>query len=327
MVVRNEFMFEDDDIGEEVGMGGAATNGDGCGKGRVWAARAARQEFVNVRGRPAVFLFTAGEVLGPEHVVRLREVLGSRQFDELDLVIDSEGGNIHVAYQVVELLRRRTRKLYACVPRFAMSAATLLCLGADQIVLDEIAHLGPLDAQWYEEGKGGEGDFFSALSPIRALDHLRQFSLQTLDEAVDLIARRSGMGLDDCLQHGVGLVGVTTGPLFQRVDAQKLGAYLRGLAVAYEYGERLLARYSRLDPGRRSAALGRLVYGYPAHDFVIDGHELREMGFDVQHFSDEEQPVVQRLCNTIDPDWVAVTCMLPGAPADGAGAGPDTQAF
>lgn len=51
------------------------------------------------------------------------------------------------------------------------------------------------------------------------------------------------------------------------------------------------------------------------------------MGFDVQHFSDEEQPVVQRLCATFDPDWVAITLMLPGAPVGGAGPGPAGEAF
>ena len=45
------------------------------------------------------------------------------------------------------------------MPFWAKSAATLLCLGADKIVLGEHAELGPLDVQIYEEKKAGTGDW------------------------------------------------------------------------------------------------------------------------------------------------------------------------
>lgn len=91
-------------------------------------------------------------------VLRLRDVLGSTMFEELDLVINSGGGSIHAAYQIIELLRLHTKRLNACVPFYAKSAATLLCVGSDTIIIDELAQLGPLDTQIYEERKAGKMD-------------------------------------------------------------------------------------------------------------------------------------------------------------------------
>ena len=81
--------------------------------------------FADARGRPAVFLFLA-ESMSLTHVVRLRNVLGNQMFEELDLVVNSGGGSIHAAYQIVELLRLHTERLFACVPFYVKSAATLL---------------------------------------------------------------------------------------------------------------------------------------------------------------------------------------------------------
>lgn len=48
-------------------------------------------DFVNIRGRPAMFLFLT-ESMNLGHVFQMREALGSRKFEEMDLVIHSGGG-------------------------------------------------------------------------------------------------------------------------------------------------------------------------------------------------------------------------------------------
>ena len=98
------------------------------------------QPFASLRGRPAVFLVTDEyEPLATDQLFQLRDALGDRQFEEIDLVIHSGGGDINVAYQMVELVRLHTMRLFACVPLYAKSAATLLCLGADEIFLEAIS--------------------------------------------------------------------------------------------------------------------------------------------------------------------------------------------
>ena len=271
----------------------------------------APRAFATVRGRPAVFLFLF-EPLGLLHVLHLRSVLGDRQFEELDLVIHSGGGSIHAAYQVVELLRLHAKVIHACVPLYAKSAATLLCLGADIIALDELAQLGPLDAQIYEEKSGGKREFTSALNPFKTLEQIQQFSLETLDISVKMIAARSGMGLDECLKHAVDFVRNTTDPLLKQLNPEKLGEYSRALAVGTEYGSRLLRRrFTSWDEEKRTEIIEKLVHGYPSHDSIIDYHELQEMGFRVDLFSGSERGVVQDLFKSIASEENVVDLVLP----------------
>src|SRR5215213_770785 len=133
------------------------------------------QNFVDARGIPAVFLILPDKMDMPD-VMDLRDRLRDKDFEELDVVIHTGGGDIHSAYLMIALLRLHAKKLNACVPIVAKSAGTLVCIGADKIVLDEVAQLGPLDTQVDENRIGGmanEGtNFSSALDPFKSLDHL-----------------------------------------------------------------------------------------------------------------------------------------------------------
>src|SRR5690349_11990236 len=67
--------------------------------------------------------------------------------EEVDLLISSLGGDPLTAWRIMSLLRGRFRRVGALVPFNAFSAATLLALGADEIVLHPHASLGPIDPQ------------------------------------------------------------------------------------------------------------------------------------------------------------------------------------
>ena len=106
------------------------------------------------------------------------------------------------------------------------------------------------------------------------------------------------MDMDQCLKHAVNFVLGTTAPLFTQLDPEKLGQYGRELAVASEYGKNLLRRYASRrgwDKEYEAAILGKLVYGYPSHAYVIAYRELMEMGFNVNLFSKDESVVVNNL--------------------------------
>lgn len=254
--------------------------------------------FVDKRGRPCVFLVLL-EPLAPAHLSELQLALGDHHFNDLDIMIHSTGGNIHTAYQIVELLRLHTKRLIACVPFYAKSAATLLCLGADEIRMDRLAHLGPLDTQVFEDARG-KAEFMSALNPFKALEQLQAFSLEALNASVKMLVQRSGLSLNECIKHAIEFVVGTTTPLFSQMNPEKLGEYSRALAIGSEYGDRLLSRSGWDDPRRRSVVLNELVHGYPSHDYIIDYHELQKLGLNVKLFTPEEG----------DAAYEAMTCLL-----------------
>lgn len=70
--------------------------------------------------------------------------------ENLDLVIHSPGGDGTAAEKMLDLCRKFcSGKLRLVVPLYAKSAATLLALGADEILMGETSELGPIDAQVY----------------------------------------------------------------------------------------------------------------------------------------------------------------------------------
>jgi hypothetical protein len=66
---------------------------------------------------------------------------------ELDLIIHSPGGSPEAAEQMVSYLRTQFDYIRAFVPLQAKSAATMIALGCDEIVLGLHSELGPIDPQ------------------------------------------------------------------------------------------------------------------------------------------------------------------------------------
>src|SRR5260370_12709971 len=80
----------------------------------------------------------------------------SSRTTELDFLIASFGGDPMVAWRIMSLIRQRgIDKVSVLIPQSAYSAATLLALGADEIVMHPNSHLGPVDMQitTFSEGK------------------------------------------------------------------------------------------------------------------------------------------------------------------------------
>ena len=71
----------------------------------------------------------------PEHV------------EGIDVLVVSDGGDPMVAWRAITLLRERTDHLAILIPQGAYSAATLLALGADEILMHPNSNLGPVDPQ------------------------------------------------------------------------------------------------------------------------------------------------------------------------------------
>lgn len=66
---------------------------------------------------------------------------------EIDFLIISNGGDAITALRIMNLLRERFDKVTVLLPYVAYSAATILSLGADEIIMHPYSNLGPTDPQ------------------------------------------------------------------------------------------------------------------------------------------------------------------------------------
>jgi hypothetical protein len=94
--------------------------------------------------------------------------------EDLHLMLISQGGDGEVAVRIVRAAQARCARLTVILPDYAKSAATLLALGAHQILMGPTSDLGPVDPQF----PVGDFDLVSAKDMIaaveRALDDVAQ---------------------------------------------------------------------------------------------------------------------------------------------------------
>ncbi|MHB8145974.1 MAG: SDH family Clp fold serine proteinase [Vulcanimicrobiaceae bacterium] len=67
--------------------------------------------------------------------------------DEVDLVLQSPGGSAEATEMIVEHLRARFKHMRVLIPGTAKSAATMLALCGNELVMDGLSECGPIDPQ------------------------------------------------------------------------------------------------------------------------------------------------------------------------------------
>src|SRR5262249_16028511 len=103
------------------------------------------KELEGIRDRPLIIYVTSGRggqhgQLGKMDADAIPELCDQlerlpKQLKGIDLLVISDGGDPMVAWRAVTLLRERSDHLAVLVPNGAYSAATLLALGANEIVM------------------------------------------------------------------------------------------------------------------------------------------------------------------------------------------------
>ena len=87
----------------------------------------------------------------------LRRIAGTTdKLKRLDLFLYSHGGDVSVPWRVVSMAREYADEVNVIVPYHCHSAATMICLGADEIVMGRKGELSPIDLTLNRVG-GGTG--------------------------------------------------------------------------------------------------------------------------------------------------------------------------
>jgi ClpP class serine protease len=101
-----------------------------------------RQESLSLLGFPLVRYIDIDDA---ESILRaIRETPPGRA---IEIILHTPGGLVLAAQQIAVALADHNGHVTAVVPHYAMSGGTMIALGADEIILDEHAALGPVDPQ------------------------------------------------------------------------------------------------------------------------------------------------------------------------------------
>jgi len=136
----------------------------------------------------ANFNSPGGNQIGDQDINMLMNALHGLKGDKLDLIIHSPGGLAEAAAQIVNYLRCKYKYIRAIIPHKAMSAATMLACGCDEIVMGKHSAIGPIDPQIYMPNSGR---IISAQSILDEFDAAKQEVLNNPNSAVFWSARIS----------------------------------------------------------------------------------------------------------------------------------------
>jgi hypothetical protein len=200
---------------------------------------------------------------------------------ELDIVVESNGGDADAAYKTALVVRAWCAGARVLVPSWAKSAATLFSLCADRISMPPaIAELGPLDAQVTDPRNPARS--MSALDGYQSVEYIRDYALQTQHLAVMQMLDRTKarVPLGEILGYASSFANDVVSPIMSQVRPLDFGGWGRTLDIGKVYAGRLLERFNMRDSAQDPhEAADRLVYGYPHHGFVIDLDEAADLGF------------------------------------------------
>lgn len=143
-----------------------------------------------------------------EDLLVLSDLVEPWEGDQLDLIVESQGGQVEVVEQMVAYLRQNCRHLRCFVPHLAAGAATLLVLAGDEIWLDDRGALGPLDSSILLPRRGTDGaatpEYVSASNILtgfeRARETLRAEGEASLPAYVPLLERYDLHLFEQCHQ-------------------------------------------------------------------------------------------------------------------------------
>ena len=243
------------------------------------------RQIVAIRKNPLLVLDL--KEVNKQATLQLNDLLRGRCFEVLDVILQTPGGDIDAAFVIAKILRKRASQLNIIVPLYAKSAGTLICLAADNLFMNDLSELGPLDSQIPEVRDGGAPEYISALNGFKALEQVQLHTIETLDITTKLLLERSQMKIPEAVHLASEFSGKTSGTLYSRLDPAKIGEYARALEIGERYGKLILTRYMNWPVEKADRTIKTLVKQYPSHGFVIDAEELASLGLPAQEMEKE----------------------------------------
>ena len=198
----------------------------------------------------------------------------------ISLFLHTRGGSTLAAWSLVNLIRQFTERLEIIVPAKAHSAGTLMCLGADSIMMTRQATLGPIDPSV----NGPLNPEIPGAPPQQRAP----VSVEAINGYIAFAKNEAGLSSEEAR------LGVLRA-LSDRVHPLVLGEVYRSRAQIRMLGGRLIKGHLT-DENRIKKVLDFLCSESGSHDYTIYRQEARdELGLRVERPTDETYAIIRDL--------------------------------
>ena len=188
------------------------------------------------------------------------------------MFIKSDGGSGIAALRIISTLRNYCKNITALIPANCASAATMMALGANEIVMGPLAYLTAVDTSLKH-----------AMSPIDNGNERVSVSMDELNRVIKLWKMHEKDNDENPYKS-----------LYNYIHPLVFGAVDRASSLSLKICCELL-RYHMTDESKIQNISERLNSDYPAHDYPILFREAEEIGLHVQKMDNELNEMLQEL--------------------------------
>jgi Serine dehydrogenase proteinase len=175
--------------------------------------------------------------------------------DKIDLVLRSTGGVAEIPWRILSVLRCFCEELEVITPRAAMSGATHIAIGADNLVMSPFSALGSVDPTRNH-----------ALLPRDAQGTPTPASVQDLKHCLEFLKRNVS---------DKEPIGPLVGQLFNHVHPLAIGAIEQSYELGRLITKKVLATRNKKLPSKQvDAIVKRLAGEYYSHGYPISRAEV-----------------------------------------------------
>lgn len=99
----------------------------------------------------------------------IQDQISNLKGESIDIILETPGGSGETVEDIVKLLRAKYKSIGVIVPGIAKSAGTIFAMAADEILMEPMSALGPIDAQMTFQGKT-----FSAHALLQGMNKIKE---------------------------------------------------------------------------------------------------------------------------------------------------------
>ncbi len=207
---------------------------------------------------------TRGSVCDNDAVALYEILKNAKGYEKTAIFVKSGGGDVEASLKVVHLLRDYVDDLIALIPLECASAATIIALGANRLVMGPLSYLTAIDSALRHK-----------LSPIDEIYNSRvSVSLDELHRIVTLWNK-----------HARAEEGNPLTDIFQHIHPLVIGAIERASSLSAKICQEVLS-YHIKDTELCHAISNRLNSDYPSHTYPITSREAKQIGLNVEPLPD-----------------------------------------
>lgn len=252
------------------------------------------QEIEKLRKRPLIVYVTSERPnaigqMTPDVIPELCDQILAlpKGCEKIDLMIVSSGGDPMVAWRTISILREKVKEIAVLVPQMAYSAATLLALGADEIIMHPFGNLGPIDPQITVHRK----DLNGKNTPLH-------FSAEDMDALLDFAREKARLSDQQQMSEAFKLICEEAGAL-------PVGFALRSSRLSHKLGVKLLQTRHKAkgkEDEKSVEIVERLNKQYFTHGYALGRAEAKEIGLKVVFPKPDLEDAMWRLWKEIEGD-------------------------